>query len=188
MAFNKPRVFRNVKACIAILLIALFAMPMAQAEGTYMGIGYGRAKSEDIETGNLGFVIGRSPDKGAGFEFFYAPTIVEDDISSGPLSADITVDSYGILVYYKTGTDDFDGYLKIKGGVAVVDLEFDFDGIGSIDDDTSGFTYGIALGFQMGSGALEISYLILPDFDDFQGIEVDAEVGMFSITYQWNFE
>ncbi len=184
----KSQVIRNVKARVAILLIALFAMPTALAEGTYAGIIYGQAKSEEIETGNLGFVIGRSPDKGGGFEFFYAPTIAEDDVSAGPFSADITIDTYGILAYYKTGTDDFDSYLKIKGGVAVVDLEFDFDDIGSIDDDTAGFTYGIAFGFQMGSGALEMSYLILPEFDDFQGVEVDAEVDMFSIAYQWDFE
>ncbi len=188
MYFKKPQIFHKITACIAILLIALFTISTAQARGIYAGIIYGQAESEEIETGNLGLVIGRSPDKGAGFEFFYAPTIDEDEISEAPLSADITIDTYGILVYYKTGTDDFDTYLKLQGGIAVIDIEFDFGDIGSIDDDTSGFAYGIAFGIQMDSGALEITYLVLPDFDDFQGIEVDAEVDLIGISYRWDFE
>ena len=176
----KPNLF-------VILLIALFAMPTAHAEGTYAGVIFGQVESEDIKTDNLGFVIGSSPDKGAGFEFFYAPTISEDEVSAGPFDADITIDTYGILVYYKTGTDDFDGYLKVKAGIAVVDLEFDFENLGSIDDDTSGLAYGIAFGTRIGSGALEFTYLILPEFDDFQGIEIDANVDMFGISYQWDF-
>ncbi|HUV20601.1 MAG TPA: hypothetical protein VMZ32_02340 [Gammaproteobacteria bacterium] len=93
-----------------------------------------------------------------------------------------------MLVYYKTGTDDFNGYLKIKGGIAKVDLEFDFDDIGSIDDDTSGLAYGIAFGMSTASGALEITYLVLPEFDAFQDIEVDAEVDMLAISYLWNLD
>ena len=162
MIFHELRVIHIVKSCNVILLIAAFVMPAARAEGTYAAIGYGQLKSEDIETGNIGLVIGSSPNKGVGFEFFYAPT--------------------------KTATDDFNGYFKIKGGVAVVDLEFDFGDIGSIDDDTSGLAYGFTFGTQIGSGALEITYLILPEFDDFDGIEVDAEVNLFGIFYLWNFE
>lgn len=170
-----------------ILLTALFAMPAAQAEGSYAGIIYGQVTTEDVDTGNLGFVIGSSSDKGVGFEAFYAPTIDEDEISAGPFDGDITIDTYGILVYYKTDNDAFDGYLKFKGGLAVVDLEFDFGNAGSLDDDTSGFAYGIAIGTRIGNGGLEISYLVLPEFDEFEGIDLDAEVDMFSISYQWDF-
>ncbi|MCP4392445.1 MAG: outer membrane beta-barrel protein [Gammaproteobacteria bacterium] len=170
-----------------IFLSALFAVPAAHAEGNYAGILYGQVKSEDIDTDNLGFTIGTSADKGAGFEFFYAPTLNEDEISSGSLEADITIDTYGLLAFYKTDDDVFGGYLKFKGGIAVVDLEFDFGDDGKLDDDTSGLAYGIGIGIRTGRGALELNYLVLPEFDDFRGIDVDAEVDMFSISYLWDF-
>ena len=173
---------------VALLLMASFAAPAARAEATYAGISYARAESEDLETGNAGLVIGRSPAKGMGVEAFYLVTIDEDEVSAGRLDADVTIDTYGLFVTYKTGTDDFNGYLKFKGGVAVVDLEFDFGEAGSLDDDTSGFAYGISFGALVGNGALEFSYLILPEFDDFRGIDVDAEVDLLGITYQWNIQ
>jgi len=71
MDYKNSHVIQNAKACIAILLIAQFAMPVARAEDTYAGISYGQLKAEDIETGNLGFFLGRSPGKGVGFEIFY---------------------------------------------------------------------------------------------------------------------
>ena len=86
------------------------------------------------------------------------------------------------------GSDDFGGYVKLKGGVARVNLEFDFDDLGSVDDDTSGFAYGLTFGTRIGGGNLEFSYVVLPEFDEFQGIEVDADVDMLGIYYLWEFQ
>ncbi len=185
---NGARTARQLNAFVLALLCAQFVIPTASADNTYFGLLYGQATSEDIDTENLGIQFGRSPDKGVGFEFFYAPTIDEDEISAGPISADISLDTFGLLVHYKTGADDFGGYIKLSGGVAVVDLEFDFGDLGTLDDDTSGFAYGLAIGTRLGQGALELSYLILPDFDEFEDIDVDAEVDIFSISYLYYFE
>jgi hypothetical protein len=168
-----------------ILLISLFTIPLAYAEGSYAGIMYGKVDSEEIDTGNLGFVIGSTQDSGFGFEGFYSLTIDEDTISLGSFTADISIDTYGLLAVYKTAGSP---YFKGKAGFAVVDVEFDFEGLGSVDDDESGFAYGFAVGAQLGNGSLELSYTVLPEFDDFQGIDVDADVDMLAINYLWNFK
>lgn len=173
-------------ACSSLLLIAQLAATEARAEGTYAGFGYAQLTSEDIETGNLSLVVGTSPDRGPGFEFFYAPTYSEDELFADPFDVEVSIDAYGLLIYYKTATDDFNTYVKLKAGIARVDLDFDFGGIGSIDDDTSGLAYGFSFGTRIGDGALELSYLALPEFDEFQGIEVDAEVDMLGIYYHWD--
>lgn len=173
--------------CTPLLLTAQLAATAAHAEGAYAGIGYAQLTSEDVETENISLVVGTSPDRGLGFEFFYAPTYSEDDISADPFDVEATIDVYGILVYYKSASDDFNTYIKLKAGMAKVDLEFDFGDLGSLDDDTSGLAYGFAFGTRIGDGALELSYLVLPEFDDFQDIEVDAEVDMLGISYHYEF-
>lgn len=170
-----------------LLLVAAITAAPARAAGTYAGFIYGQVSSEEIDTENFGFVVGTAQEKGGGVEFFYTKTVAEDEFSLAPFDVEVTIDTYGLLAYYKTGTDDFDTYLKLQGGLAVVDLEFDFGAIGSIDDDTSGLAYGAAFGFRIGDGALEINYLVLPEFDDFEGIEIDAEVDFIGISYRWNF-
>ena len=186
MGYSDRRASRHAMVFGGVILTALFALSEARAAGAYAGIGFARLSSEDLDTDNLGLVVGNSRDRGPGLEFFYAPTYSKDNFSVDPFDAEVTIDAYGLLAYYKTASDDFNGYLKLKAGIARVDLEFDFGDIGSIDDDTSGLAYGISLGTQIGNGALEFTYLLLPEFDDFQGIEVDAEVDMMGIFYQWN--
>lgn len=174
------------KNLIALILLSFVASVTAAEteQQNYVGILYGQVESEDVETGNIGFVLGSTLEQGFGFEVFYTTTIDEDEISSGPVKADISTDTYGILATYKFGNKV---YFKVKGGYAVVDLEFDFDGFGSIDDDTSDFAYGVAVGAQFDTGSLELNYLVLPEFDEFQGLDVDAEVDMISIGYNWDF-
>jgi hypothetical protein len=188
MGYRDRRATRFAAIFGTLLLIAQLAVPAARAEGAYAGLGYAQLTSEDVETENLSLVVGTSPDRGLGFEFFYAPTFSEDDISADPFDVEATIDVYGMLVYYKTASDDFNTYLKLKAGMAKVELDFDFGELGSLDDDTSGLTYGFSFGADVGNGALEFSYLVLPEFDDFQGIEIDAEVDMIGIFYLANFD
>jgi hypothetical protein len=171
----------------SLIVIGLLTSPVIHATGNYAGIAYGQVESEDLETGNLGFIIGRSSEKGLGFEFFYMTTVSEDSISSGPFSADVSIDTYGIFGVYRSAIDVYSTYFKARAGLAIVDLEFDFGDLGSIDDDTSGFAFGIAIGHRIGNGGLEFAYTVLPEFDDFDGIEVDAEVDMLSLSYYWDF-
>jgi hypothetical protein len=185
MGYCDRRATRHAVICGDMILIALLTTRV-RAEGTYAGIGYVQLRSEDLDTDNLSLVIGKSPDRGLGFEFFYAPTYSKDDLFLDPLDVDVTIDAYGLLAFYRTASDDFNGYLKPRAGFARVDLEFDFGDPGSLDDDTSGLAYGITFGTEIGSGALEFTYLVLPEFDDFQGVEVDAEVDMMGIFYQMN--
>jgi hypothetical protein len=177
---------RYAAVCNGLILTALLCTAEARAEGAYAGIGYAHLHSEDIETGNLSLVVGNSPKSGLGLEFFYAPTISKDSLKVDPYDADVTADAYGLLAYYKTASDDFNGYLKLKAGYARVDLELDFGDIGSLDDHTSGLAYGISFGTEIGNGALEFTYLILPQFNEFEGIDVDAEVDMTGIFYHLN--
>ena len=187
MGHRDRAAFRNAVICGALLLAIQLAATAVRAEGVYAGLGYAQLTSDDLETENLSLVVGTSSKHGLGFEFFYAPTYSEDDFSAGPFDVEAAIDAYGMLVYYKTAADDFNTYLKLKAGMARVDLEFDLGDFGSLDDDTSGLAYGFSFGTRLGEGALEFSYLILPEFDDFQGIEVDAEVDMLGIFYHWDF-
>jgi len=170
-----------------LILIGLFISAATSAQGNFVGVGYAQLESEDVETGNLVLSGGHITEKGFGFEVFYALTVSEDSLSVGGFSADITLDSLGVLAVYKTPTDVYDTYLKVKGGFATVDLEFDFDELGSLSDNTSGLAFGIAVGTRLGPGALEFSYMVLPEFDEFEGIEVDAETNMLSLGYLWDF-
>ena len=170
-----------------LILTGLFISAASYAQGNFLGVGYAQLESEDVETGNLVLAGGHISENGIGFEVFYALTLSEDSLSEGGLSADITLDSFGVLAVYKTPTDVYDTYLKVKGGFATVDLKFDFDNLGSISDDTSGLAFGIAVGTRLGPGALEFSYMVLPEFDDFKGIDVDAETDMISLGYLWDF-
>jgi hypothetical protein len=172
---------------ISLILTGLFFMPATYAQGNFAGVSYAQLESEDVETGNLVLAGGHITEKGIGFEVFYALTVSEDSLSTGPFSADITLDSFGILAVYKTPTDVYDTYLKVKGGFAKVDLEFDFGDIGKLSDNTSGFAFGIAIGTRVGPGALEFSYMVLPEFDEFEGLDIDAEVDMLSLGYLWDF-
>ena len=187
MGYTDREASRRVFPCSVLILGSLLAATAARAEGLYAGFGYAQLTSEDVDTENLSIVVGTSRDRGPGFEFFYAPTYSEDDLSAGSFDVEVSIDTYGMLVYYKTASDDFNTYLKLKAGMARVELDFDFGDLGSVDDDTSGLAYGFSFGTEVGNGALEFSYLVLPEFDDFQGIEIDAEVDMMGIFYHWNF-
>ena len=167
-----------------LMLTGLLAAPLAHAEGNYAGAFYGQVESEDIETGNLGVLIGTTQPSGLGFEAFYTFTIDEDELSEGPFTAEASIDAFGLFATYTVG-DDF--YVRGRAGYARVELEFDFEGLGSVDDDTSDFAYGIGAGIRTANGALEFTYLVLPEFDEFLGIDVDADVDWISIGYNFNF-
>jgi len=49
---------------------------------------------------------------------------------AGARRRDITLDSFGILAVYKTPTDVYDTYLKVRGGFAKVDAEVDMLSLG----------------------------------------------------------
>jgi hypothetical protein len=59
-----------------------------------VGVFYGQIESEDVETGNIGIVLGGIADSGLGFELFYNLTVSEDEISvNGVEVADATITS-----------------------------------------------------------------------------------------------
>jgi hypothetical protein len=176
----------------AILLIGFTASTLVQAETTYVGLMYGQISVDDqdssfaVETDNVGIVLGGIADSGLGFELFYNLTISEDKISvNGEEVAEATMESYGVMIVYQTPGEL---YVKAKGGLAAVELDFDVSGAsGSFDDGSTGVVYGAAVGYQIGNGALELSYLVLPEFNDFEGLDFDADVNLLSLGYNWNF-
>lgn len=171
---------------VALLLSGMLAAPLAQAENTYAGVFYANVESDDIDvkTGNLGITVGSVPDSGGGFEFFYAFTVDEDEITGGGLTADVSTQVLGAFAMYKTPGDY---YAKFKAGIAYIDMEVDIDGFGSADDEATNLAYGITLGTRLGFGALELTYLVLPEIDEFEGIGIDAEFDMISLGYNWEF-
>ena len=165
---------------VVVLLAAVFTAPLAQAEGPYAGVSYTLVEYDDIETDNLGLVIGYLWESGLGFDFDYAKTVSEDSVSANGVSADASLDTWGLYATYQTAGDL---YFKGRLGYAVVQL--DLEGAGDTDENASGFAYGVAAGMVFGDGAFEASYSVLPD-EDFQGADVDADAELFAIRYQWN--
>ena len=176
----------------AALLLLLVTSTWVQADTNYAGLSYGLINVEEqdssfeAETGNLGIVVGGVANSGLGFELFYNFTVREDDISvNGNEVAEARITSFGVLGVYQSPGQV---YFKGKAGFAVSDLDFDIDGAaGSFDDDASGIAYGVAVGVQIGEGALELTYLVLPEFKDFEGLEFDADVALINLGYHWNF-
>jgi hypothetical protein len=141
-------------------------------------------KAEDIETGNLGIALGSIADHGFGYELFYSFSIIDDEDSSNGLDFEADTDVIGLFVVYQTpGTV----YFKGKVGYGFANITFDFDDADSIDDSTEGFSLGLAGGVAVGDGAIEVTYYRFPEFDDFDGVDVDADVEMLNVTYLWTF-
>jgi hypothetical protein len=140
--------------------------------------------SDEFNTGNLGAIAGYSPDSGLGFEAFYMVTAAKDSDSGAIGDYDIYTNTWGLLGVYKS-TGDI--YIKGKLGVAIVDLQFDVEGPGSIDDTTAGLAYGIAIGTALGNGNLELAYTVLPSMEEFRDVDFDADFDMIAVSYLWTF-
>ena len=171
---------------IGLLLIGLTLTPLVQADGTFAGVFYGQIESDDldVETGNIGITVGKQADSGLGFEFLLALTADEDEIEGGGLSADVSTQVLGGFAVYKTPGDFF---ARFKAGIAHLELEVDIDGLGSADDEQTDLAYGISLGARLGYGTLELGYLVLPELEEFEDINIDAEFDMISLGYNWEF-
>ena len=167
-----------------ILAFGLFA-PMAQAAGPYGGLALGHVSvDDDVETVNLGIALGNIAEHGFGYELFYSFSVVDDSGSSNGLSYDADTDVLGAYVVYQTPGNV---YFKGKLGYGFSNVTFDFDDQASIDESEYDFTYGIGGGFFMGDGALEFTYYRFPEIEEVDGMDVDADVEMFNLTYLWTF-
>jgi hypothetical protein len=171
-----------------MILASLLVSPMAVADETaYGGLSFGRVDVDEIETGNLGIVLGAIADNGFGYELFYSFSVVDYDKSYNSFETD-TINVY--VVYRTPGKV----YFKAKAGYSYVNITFVPDvgdiatGDGESDSDsTEGFSYGLAGGIGIGDGALELTYYRFPDFDDFAGVPFDEEVEMINLAYLWSF-
>lgn len=175
-----------------ILLLGSFVFSLAaSAHSGYVAPFYGhitideRGSDFQVENGMLGIAAGRIGEAGLGFEIFYAAHLNDDVIRvDGEDIAKASITSLGLLAVYRTPGRLF---MKLKGGFATTGLRLDFDDLGKIDDDSSGLAYGGAVGYEIGSGALELGYLVLPEFDDFEGLDFDADIELITLGYHWNF-
>ena len=172
------------RTTLILLLLGLLATPLARAEGGYGGVLFAKLETEGSDTGNLGVQAGIREANGIGFEVFYAATVAKDSNSFSGFEFETSIDAYGLLGTYQTPGDT---YVKFKAGIAMVAIEFDLEDASSEDDDESGFAYGIGVGTAIGKGQLELNYLVLPEFEEFQGTDVDADVDMLSLSYLWDF-
>jgi hypothetical protein len=164
---------------VVTLLITVFIAPLAHAYG---GIIYGQVEAEDAEVGNLGLVIGDVSTTGFGVEGFFSFT-VDKDTASDP-DSELSIDAFGIMGVYRSPGP---AYFKVKAGVAQIELEVDFSDFSNINEEESGLAYGIAVGTSIGSGALELSYTVLPKIEKIEDFEVDVDVDMIALTYLWGF-
>jgi hypothetical protein len=163
-----------------VILASLLVSPMSVADTAYGGLSFGRVTVDDIETGNLGIVLGGIADNGFGYELFYSFTVVDYDKSSNTFETD-TINLYGV---YKTPGKV---YFKAKAGYSYTNITFDPEDDDRVSDSTEGFSYGLAGGIGIGDGALELTYYRFPDFDNFEGLSIDEEVDMINLAYLWNF-
>ncbi len=190
------------KHFIAAIIASLLISPMAIASGAYGGLSFGQVEiSKDIEvdTGNLGLILGDINESGFGFEFLYSLTLLDDE--EGDIAAE--TDTLGLFAVFQTPGDV---YFKAKAGYGIVNLKFDdFDNNDSVSDTSEGFSYGLALGTKIGDGRIELSYYRFADFDDYADIEdqiedalvgsafegtdidIEAEVEMINLSYIFTF-
>ncbi|MCP4408707.1 MAG: hypothetical protein GY807_13260 [Gammaproteobacteria bacterium] len=167
---------------IAVLVITLVTAPQALAEDIFAGVTLGQVSTEESDTDNLGFVAGYSSSEGYGYEVFYLKTIEDDSASVSGFSGDISTDVWGIFGVYKSSGDI---YFKGKFGYGVVSVDIDVDGGGKFEDSESDFAFGLTVGARLGPGDLELSYTMLPDLDDFDGTDVEADTDVIALNYLW---
>jgi hypothetical protein len=168
---------------IATILASALHAPSALAGG-YGGLAFGQFSSEDIDTYNLGIALGSINESGLGYELFYAFSVIDDEDSSNGVDIEADSDVVALYVVYQTPGDV---YFKAKGGYGYANITFDIEDQGSSSDSTAGFSYGLSGGISVGDGSLELTYYVFPDFDEFNGVDVDAEVELINLTYLWSF-
>ena len=187
----------------AIIIASMLLSPMAIAEETFAGLSLGQVEfSEDVEakTTNLGLVLGQVNETGFGYELFYSLTLDDDESTDFGFEVEADSDILGVFAIYKTPGDV---YFKVKAGYSLVSLHFDFEDGDSANDTSDGFSYGLAIGAQLGGGALELSYYKFADFDDFSALKeeldellivspvgneaLEAEVEMLNLNYVYRF-
>ncbi len=89
------------KHFIAAIIASLLISPMAIASGAYGGLSFGQVEiSKDIEvdTGNLGLILGDINESGFGFEFLYSLTLLDDE--EGDIAAE--TDTLGLFAVFQT--------------------------------------------------------------------------------------
>jgi hypothetical protein len=172
------------KHFIAMILASMMVSPMALAVGAYGGLAFGQLSSEDIDTGNLGIALGDIADHGFGYELFYSFSAIDDESTVSGVTVEADTDVIGLFIVYQTPGDV---YFKGKAGYGFANITFDIEDQPSIDDSTEGVSWGLAGGVSIGEGAIEFTYYRFPDFDNFDGVDVDAEVEMYNFTYLWSF-
>ena len=177
---------------IVMLLLGYFsngAYATEHEEHKYIGVYYAWVdiNDGDVENGNLGLVLGGYMDSGIGVEFFYTDTIDEDEFDN-PDGNNIKYESqvWGLLGTYRFGQDKV--YGLVKAGYVFIDLNARIVGGRSNRTDEDGLAYGIGGGVRVGkNGSVELNYLILPEIEDIDGIQVDAEQELISLGYNWHF-
>jgi len=181
---------------------------MALATGSYGGLSFGQVRlSDDIEidTGNLGIVLGGVNEHGLGFELFYSLTVLDDSNSSGGTDNAWETDTIGLFAVYQSSGEI---YFKAKAGYGMVNLKVDSidgDTLTTLSDTAEGFGYGLSLGKMFGDGALELTYYRFADLDGFSDLEqviedslvgsalegtdvsINSKIEMLNLTYVWTF-
>ena len=173
------------KHFIAMILASLLVSPMASATGPYGGLAFGQFSSEDVDTGNLGIALGDIADHGFGYELYYSFSVIDDKETTNGIESEADSDVIGLFLVYQSPGDV---YFKGKAGYGFANITIDVEDLGSVDDSTDGFASGIAGGVFIGQGAIEVTYYRFPDFDEFEGVDIDdAEVEVINVTYLWTF-
>lgn len=169
---------------IVVIMLTLVTSPQALAENIFAGVTLGQVSTKESDTVNLGLTAGYTSTEGFGFEAFYLASTNDDSASVSGVSGDISTDVWGIYGVYKYQSSQ-DIYVKGKLGYGVVKIGFDVNGGEHFEDSESGLSYGLAVGTQLGPGAIELSYIKLPNLDDFDNSGVEADTDIIALTYLW---
>ncbi len=173
------------KHFVAMIFASMLVSPMAMAEGPYGGLSYAQVAIDDVDTGNLGIVLGNVSESGFGYELNYSFTIIEDKETDNGPEIRAGTDIVGLFVNYQTPGDI---YVKGKLGYGFVRLKFDALEEGSASDTVDGFSYGLAGGVNIGQGSVELTYYRYADLEKFDGIDVDdAKIEMINLSFLFSF-
>ena len=163
------------KTFTEMLLSAILTLPaIAAAEGSYAGLNYGNLESEDADMKNIGVTIGVEINEFFSIESALTTTASGEDLGSGiELSSD-TIAIFGAL----RSQGDF--YAKAKLGLSRIELDLEND-VSSVSDDDSGIAYGFGVGARFENVLFEAEFTRLPELEEFQGIQMNAENNFVSL-------
>lgn len=173
------------KLSVLTIFVSVLVSPWAAADETFGGMAFGNVRIEEVDTGNLGILLGGNGNSGFGYEFLYSFTLIGEEDTVNDVKFSWSTNVLGLFATFRTP-----GPLYIKGKVGYGQVLINFDPVegSGLSDAVDDISYGVAAGIKIGKGAFEATYYRFPDIEEFNGFDIDDErVEMLNISYLFTF-